>query len=98
MTDDARLSALWALDEPPARDPGFEVAVMARILRRRLWGDIAALVPVVVGLSIVAWVLAPVVGPAVQAVAADPTSLLGLGVALGLAAAVCAETFLPERR
>lgn len=98
MSDDDRLRMLWALDEPPAHDSGFEIAVMARILRRRLWGDIAALVPVVAGLSIVAWALTPVVGPAVQAMAADPMSLLGLSVALGLAAAVLAETFLPERR
>lgn len=95
---DGRLSGLWALDEPPARDPEFEVTVMTRILRRRLWADIAAFAPVLIAITIVAWALAPVVGPALQTGSADPVSLLGLVAALGVAAAAIVEACLPDAR
>jgi len=45
---ETRLARLWALEEPPARDPKFEAAVAARIERRRLvlvvleWSALAA--------------------------------------------------------
>jgi len=39
MGDDDRLKALFAYDEPPARDPAFSAAVMEKIMRRRFLAD-----------------------------------------------------------
>ena len=44
--DEPLLAALWARDEPPARDPAFELAAMEQVGRRRLLtaaAEIAAL-------------------------------------------------------
>ena len=38
---DADLAALLRADAPPARDPVFELAVMARIERRQVWRELA---------------------------------------------------------
>ena len=44
MTDaDDRLKALFAQDEPPARDAAFSAAVMAEVVRRRFIVDMALL-------------------------------------------------------
>ena len=42
MTD-AHLKALFAEDQPPARDPAFSAAVMAAGVRRRFLWDVARL-------------------------------------------------------
>lgn len=42
-TPDDRLKALFAMDEPPARDPVFDAAVMDGLARRRLYLDMAGL-------------------------------------------------------
>jgi len=96
MSEDARLGQLWGLDEPPARDPGFELAVMSRLLRRRFWLDAATLVPVVIGAGVVLWTLAPLLGGFDQLAAADTDTLAGLAVSLGLIAAVVVEVCLPD--
>ncbi len=43
MGDDDRLKALFAYDEPPARDPVFSSAVMEQVMRRRFMADMAFL-------------------------------------------------------
>lgn len=43
MDADARLKALFAEDEPPARDPAFSASVMAEVVRRRFIADMALL-------------------------------------------------------
>lgn len=88
MSDDTRLQKLWALDEPPARDAGFEFAVMARLLRRRLWIDIATLAPIAVGAGFALWALAPLLGSFDRFAAADADTLIGLAVSLGIAVVV----------
>jgi hypothetical protein len=88
MSDEARLAAVWAADEPPARDVAFGLDVMARILRRRLWIDAAALAPVVVAAGILLWVLAPIIGGIISSSSADADTLIWLLVGLGVAAAV----------
>ncbi len=98
MVDEGRLAALWALDEPPARDPAFELAVMARLLRRRLWVDIATLAPIIVGAGIVLWTLTPLLGSLDQFAMADTETLVGLAVSLGIALAVFViDMLLPEQ-
>lgn len=88
MSDDSRLQALWALDEPPARDPAFEFAVMERVLRRRLWIDMAALAPIIAGAGVVLWSLMPLLGGLDQFAGADSETLFGLAVSLGIALVV----------
>jgi len=49
MSDaDDRLKALFALDEPPVRDPGFVLQTAQLIQKRRLWLELAAGVPWVI--------------------------------------------------
>jgi hypothetical protein len=59
MSSDTRLSELWALDVPPARDPAFVHATLARLVRRRFWMDVAHLVPMTIAFGVVCGVVAP---------------------------------------
>ena len=55
---ETRLTQLWALDEPPARDPVFEAAVTMRIERRRLMFlalETAALATATLAVAWAAW-------------------------------------------
>ena len=82
MTDpETRLARLWALDEPPAHDPGFAQAVIARIERRRLvlvWLERAALAAATLAVAWAAW---PFIAP--ELLHAAP--LLAVAAAVGLA-------------
>lgn len=60
MTDaDARLKALFAEDEPPARDPVFSAAVMAEVARRRFIADMALLGAVAAAGGFLLWAIWP---------------------------------------
>jgi hypothetical protein len=59
MSSETRLSELWALDAPPARDPAFVHATLARVVRRRFWMDVAHLVPMTIAFGVVCGVVAP---------------------------------------
>lgn len=63
MTDDARLKALFAEDEPPARDPAFSAAVMEAVARRRFVLDVAWLSGATLIGGAVLWALWPVLDP-----------------------------------
>ena len=67
---DDRLKALFALDEPPARDPAFSTAVMEQVMRRRFQEDVALLC----GVSVVG-------GGGALAALADPAAGAGDAVA-----------------
>jgi hypothetical protein len=95
MTDaDQLLSALWAEDEPPARDPAFVAATLQAVARRRFQRQLLALAPTTVAAAAVAWSAAPfvarifgqfdlsIVGPAVAAVAL--AGLVGAGTGLDM--------------
>ncbi len=45
MTPEQKMNALFAAEAAPARDVGFEVAVLARIARHRAWASVLALLP-----------------------------------------------------
>jgi hypothetical protein len=96
---DDRLKALFAQDEPPARDAAFSMTVMERLMRRRFQEDVAILCGVSVAGGAVLWPLWPVLqptlvtlsqgfAPAVGAVALAAGALMILGgrarTALGL--------------
>lgn len=82
---DDRLKALFALDEPPARDPVFSTAVMEKVMRRRFQEDVALLS----GLSVVGggafWLLWPTLQPALVSLSQGLAPALG---AIALAAGV----------
>ena len=59
MMDDDRLAALWALDEPPARDSAFVLAVLDRLARRRFRTKVVRLVPLFIATIVVCWAIAP---------------------------------------
>lgn len=89
---DDRLKALFAQDEPPARDAVFSTAVMEKVMRRRFQEDVALLS----GASVVGggafWVIWPTLQPALVALSQ------GLAPALGaVALAFCAAMILGGR-
>ena len=64
MTDaDDRLKALFAQDEPPARDPVFSTAVMEQIARRRFVEEVGLLSGATLIGAVVLWLLWPAVTP-----------------------------------
>ena len=64
MTDtDDRLRALFAADEPPARDPAFSAAVMEAVMRRRFLLDMALLAGATAVGALVLWALWPAIQP-----------------------------------
>jgi hypothetical protein len=65
LAADHRLKALFAEDEPPARDPAFSTAVMAEIVRRQFLEDVAKLVGVSLIGGMVLWLLWPSLTPVV---------------------------------
>jgi hypothetical protein len=60
--DDMKLTALLAADAPPASDPRFVVAVMARIEQRRFQRELA----MTAGLTVCAMVLAGLLAPSLE--------------------------------
>lgn len=93
MTDaDARLKALFAEDEPPARDPAFSAAVMAEVARRRFIGDMALLGAATAAGGFLLWAIWPQLSRLLTTFAS------GLApVAAGLAIAAMAVAVLDGR-
>ena len=74
--DDARLKALFAEDEPPARDPVFSASVMEQIARRRFVTEVAGLSAVTVAGGVVLWLLWPTLAPVVPTLSEGLTPVL----------------------
>src|SRR4051812_35135400 len=86
---DDRLKALFALDEPPARDPAFSAEVMERVMRRRFQEDVAILSgPPVVG-GVAFWAVWPALQPVLVMLSQGFAPALG-AVALGVCAWIVA--------
>ena len=89
---DDRLKALFAEDEPAARDATFSMAVMEKVMRRRFQEDVAILCGVSVAGGVALWPLWPVLQPALV------TLSEGFAPALGaIALAGCALVMLGGR-
>lgn len=82
---DDRLKALFALDEPAARDPQFSAAVMEAVMRKELKADMALLAGAAAVGGLALWALWPVLQPAVVAAARElaPAAAI-LALAAGL--------------
>lgn len=89
---DERLKALFALDEPPARDAAFSATVIERLVRRRFQQDVALLSGATLAGGGVLWAAWPALQPALVAVSQ------GLAPAIAvLALAACAAAILSAR-
>ena len=75
---DDRLKALFAEDEPPARDAAFSMAVMERLMRRRFVEDVAILSGVSLVGGAVLWPLWPVLQPTLVQVSQGFAPALGV--------------------
>lgn len=82
MTD-ADLKALFAEDEPPARDPAFSAAVMAEVIRRRFIVDMALLATAATAGAFLLWALWPALQPLIAPLS---EGLAPVGACLTLAA------------
>src|SRR5690242_8178717 len=82
---DDRLKALFALDEPPARDPAFSTAVMEQLMRRRFLEDVGVLSLATVAGGVALWILWPVLEPMLVTLSRGFAPAVG-AVALGVCA------------
>src|SRR5690349_16992723 len=82
---DDQLKALFALDEPPPRDPGFSAAVMERVMRRRFLEEMGILSVLAVLGAAALWLLWPVLQPMLVTVSRGFAPALG-AMALGVCA------------
>ena len=90
--DDESLKALFALDQPPARDAHFSTAVMERVMRRRFYEEVFLLSVLSAAGGVGLWILWPVLHPMLVALSQGFAPALG-AVALG----VCAWVILGGR-
>jgi hypothetical protein len=87
MVDDDRLKALFACDEPPARDPAFSSAVMAEVMRRRFMADVAFLSGVSALGGTALWALWPSLQPALVTISQGlAPAMVAAGLAIGAVA------------
>jgi hypothetical protein len=82
MTDDSRLAALWAFDEPPVQDPAFVLATLDRLARRRFRIRVARLVPLFVATMAVCWAITPLVEVFLQSSGVAVVIAAAFGLAL----------------
>jgi hypothetical protein len=94
MTEDSRLASLWALDEPPARDPAFVLATLDRLARRRFRTKVARLVPLFVATMAVCWAIAPSVEALLQS--NSVAVVIAATIGLALAAKYASDAARPE--
>ena len=74
---DDRLKALFALDEPPPREPAFSTRVMEQVMRRRFQEEVAWLSVLALGGAGALWVLWPVLQPTLVALSRGFAPALG---------------------
>ncbi|MCR5880275.1 hypothetical protein [Phenylobacterium sp. J367] len=87
-----RLKALFALDEPPARDVVFSAEVMARVLRREFRIEVATVGAASLVGAAALWAVWPVLQPALVAISHGLAPTIA-----GLALAACLIAVLQSR-
>jgi hypothetical protein len=83
---DARLAALFAADQPPARDVAFQAEVLEAVARRRFLADLLLLSTATTITGAGLWLIWPAMAPTLEA--------LGQGLAPGLAAVIAAGSIV----
>ena len=83
---DERLAALFAAEQPPARDPGFQAAVLAAMARQRFVADMLLMATLATLAAVGLWLIWPILAPTLVA--------LGQGLAPALAAVIAAGSIL----
>jgi hypothetical protein len=94
--DDTKLTALLTAEAPPASDPRFVVAVMARIEQRRFRRELA----MTAGLALCAMGLAGLLAPSLEIVWHDSFAPYASNVTIALVLAsitLVAQYFFPAR-
>jgi hypothetical protein len=94
--DDVKLAALLAADMPPASDPRFVVAVMARIEQRRFRRELA----MTAGLAVCAMALLALLAPSLEATWRDSLAPYASNVTIALVLAsitLAVPYFFPAR-
>jgi hypothetical protein len=94
--DDTKLTALLGAEAPPASDPRFVVAVMARIEQRRFLREVA----MTAGLAVCAVVLLALLAPALEITWHDDFAPYASNVMIALVLAsitLAAPYFFPAR-
>jgi hypothetical protein len=86
--DDALLAALWAKDEPPVRDPVFEMAAIAKVSRRRLLTEAAEWAALSVPVLVIAWAAWPTLVASAPQLAALVAAYGPISVCVGAIALV----------
>jgi hypothetical protein len=96
MTDaDARLKALFAEDDPPARDPAFSTAVMAEVARRRFIADMGLLGIAAAAGGFVLWALWPTLSPMITTLSQGLLPVVGSLALAAMAVAVLDGRLVP---
>ncbi len=83
---DERLAALFAAEQPPARDPAFQAGVLAAMARQRFVADMLLMATVAILATVALWLIWPAVAPTLIT--------LGQAFAPGLAALIAAGSIL----
>lgn len=92
MTPEQKLDALFAADEPPTRDLAFQAVTAERIARRRAWARVGAMVPWTISAAVMLWALAPMLAPALVAMAGVVGATLAPTAAILCCVALLAAT------
>jgi hypothetical protein len=79
---EARLKALWALDQPPVRDPVFEGFVAARIERRRWRQTVVELCALAFAVLVGGWAAWPFVATGLTVAAPWLAAAFAIGLAV----------------
>lgn len=98
LTAEDRLARAFAMDEPPARDVTFRLAVMERVARQQFRESILMLIPPALTAAVLLWALAPVLQPLAESVSAGLWPALPAIVVGGFLALVSWPYLVPVER
>jgi hypothetical protein len=94
---DLRLREAFAADLPPARDPAFTLAVMAKVAQRKLVFDLVSAGVMAVAAGVGLWALWPVLSQAMPLAAGAWDAVApGAAALAGVIAILAADALIPR--